>query len=127
MATALVGLVMLAGAAGAEPRNFSAHDLRTSAPIDWMRLPSGEDLLRYYPAGALQQRIEGRATISCAVDLRGRFHDCRQIGEDPQGLGFGDAAVKMAPLYKLAVRRSAEGEIAPATPVTFEVRFPPPR
>lgn len=124
-AAALSGLVMLASAAKAETPNISTVDVRTSAPIDWMRRPSTEDIQRYYPASALQRRLEGSATISCSVDARrGYFQDCLQVSENPQGHGFGDAALRMKPLFRLAVRRSADdAAIAPATPVTFEVRF----
>ena len=127
-AAALFGLVMLASAAKAETTTISTVDVRTSAPIDWMRRPSAEDIQRYYPASALQRRLEGRATISCAVNTRGYFQDCLQVSETPQGHGFGDAALRMTPLFKLAVRKSAEGAaMALATPVTFEVSFSPPR
>jgi hypothetical protein len=126
-AAVLFGLALSASVVKAEIRNFSTVDVKTSAPINWRRLPSGEDLRRYYPASALQKRVEGHATISCSVNQRGLFYDCLKLNENPQGLGFGDAAVKMAPLYKLNLEKSAAGDlIAPATPVTFEVRFPPP-
>jgi hypothetical protein len=123
----LCALMTTASASKAEEQRFSAVDVRTSAPIAWMRRPSGEDIQRYYPPNALQKRLEGRATISCSVDLRGRFHDCQAVAETPQGHGFGDAAARMAPLYKVRVENSADGApIQPATPVTFEVRFSPP-
>lgn len=127
IAALLLGLATSATMARAEVRSFSTVDLRTSTPIDWQRLPSGEDLQRYYPSEAMQQRLEGRATISCAVDTRGYFHECLKLSEAPQGLGFGDAAVRMTPLYKVKAKLSTAGKpIPPPATVTFEVRFPSP-
>jgi protein TonB len=120
----LVGL-MWAGAVKAESPNVSRIDALTSAPIDWLRLPSREDIQRYYPPDALKQQLEGRATITCSVNLRGQLHNCRQVSETPAGLSFGEAAVRMATIYKLRVTSSEGVPIQPATPVTFEVRFRP--
>jgi hypothetical protein len=126
IAAVICGLMTTASAAQAEEQRFSAVDVRTSVPIAWVRRPSGEDMQRYYPPNALQQRLEGRATIACSVDLRGKFHDCLVVAERPRGQGFGDAAARMAPLYKVRMGNSADGApIQPATPVTFEVRFSP--
>jgi hypothetical protein len=127
IAAAVAGVAMSAGTVSAEIRSFSTIDLKTAAPIHWQRLPSNEDLQRYYPPEAKLKRIEGRATISCAVNLVGHLKDCHQLSDTPQGFGFGDAAVRMAPIYKLKLETSVAGEpTAPPAPVTFEVRFPLP-
>lgn len=47
-----------------------------------------------YPRAAREQRVEGTAWLYCFVTRSDRVRDCRLIGEEPQGYGFGEAALK---------------------------------
>lgn len=47
-----------------------------------------------YPRAAREQRVEGTAWLYCFVTRRDRVKDCRLIGEEPAGYGFGKAALK---------------------------------
>lgn len=47
-----------------------------------------------YPRAAREKRVEGTAWLYCFVTRGDRVKDCRLIGEEPQGYGFGEAALK---------------------------------
>ena len=68
---------------------------------DWQRRPGGDDVLRYYPEAAQRRNLSGRATISCRVAAAGLLENCTVVEESPIGEGFGDAALRMAPLFKM--------------------------
>ena len=67
----------------------------------WIRKPSGADLARYYPQQAVISQTPGRVVLSCRVDAEGTLVDCNTEDENPVGMGFGDAALKMAPMFKM--------------------------
>lgn len=79
-----------------------------------------------YPERAAARGIDAIATVrlSCALMPSGSLTDCRVVGEDPVGMGFGSAALS-------AARRS---RVTPATVdgaavgarVEWNVRFRPP-
>jgi protein TonB len=56
---------------------------------------------RFYPERAQRLEVEGRATISCSVTAKGTVTDCSVVSEEPADAGFGDAALKMARLFKM--------------------------
>ncbi len=57
--------------------------------------------IRYYPEAAQKAGQEGRVTIQCIVTRTGTLSDCSVLSEAPPGLGFGEAALKMAPQFKM--------------------------
>lgn len=68
----------------------------------WTRIPTGDDFANYYPANAARNGISGWAAIQCLVTDKGLLADCRVLGESPRDLHFGDAAIKLGKLFKLA-------------------------
>lgn len=52
---------------------------------------------RHYPRRAAKARVEGVAWLKCRVIRNDRVRDCRLLGENPRGYGFGRAALKTAP------------------------------
>ena len=68
---------------------------------DWLRKPSGEDVVRYYPERALRMNVEGRATLSCTVTTNGSLEGCTLVSETPDNQEFGGAALRMTRLFKL--------------------------
>lgn len=57
--------------------------------------PSSESAANAYPEKALQDEVEGRVTIDCAVDASGKLTSCDVVSETPLGYGFGAATVKI--------------------------------
>ena len=63
---------------------------------NWKRTPSIEQLAAFYPKEAVVKRATGHATVHCEVDETGQIGQCTIVSEDPPGLGFGNAALKLA-------------------------------
>lgn len=56
---------------------------------------------RYYPQAARAARVEGVAWLRCLVIRNDRVRDCTLVGEEPQGYGFGAAALRTVPGLRL--------------------------
>jgi len=65
------------------------------------RQPSADDLAQYYPERANRLGKTGTASIRCTVSSKGALVGCIVTGEDPAAFGFGDAALKLAKVFKL--------------------------
>ncbi len=68
---------------------------------DWLRRPSADDIARYYPDRAQRQGVEGRATLSCEVDVSGKLQRCAVADETPGDQGFGKAALELSRQFLL--------------------------
>ncbi len=78
----------------------AAEPVRITRP-DWERLPSGEEMARYFPERAQRLERSGRATILCTVETDGRVSGCVVASEDPAGFGFGEAAIRLSKLFRM--------------------------
>lgn len=88
------------------------------APV-WISQPSAEAFARYYPAGALAERLSAVVELSCLVGSSG-VPSCTVILENPPQKGFGQAAVRLSRRYRMAPPPNVAS-------VTFQVAFTPPR
>ena len=91
--------------------------------IDWVRIPTGEDLADYYPEVARAREISGRVTMVCLLTPQGRLEPCAVRYEDPPGLHFGDAALKLAAkfLARVPSDRQGDAKYAVRVPIHFVV------
>jgi len=89
---------------------------------DWLQRPTLDQLTAVYPAAAAAKGAEGRAVIRCVVGVEGLLHDCKVVDESPAGLGFGGAALAVAPtmLFKPATRYGKAVEAEITVPVNFK-------
>ena len=69
---------------------------------NWVARPSGQDLAAVYPRAAKRARLGGRATLACTVTAQGVLVDCTAKDETPPGAGFGEAALKLAPKFRMS-------------------------
>lgn len=67
----------------------------------WVRRPNMEAMRRHYPQAALEEGVEGRAVIACAVAADGALTGCEVAAEEPAGYGLGEAALKVAPEFRM--------------------------
>ncbi|KAF0171971.1 MAG: energy transducer TonB [Hyphomonadaceae bacterium] len=78
----------------------------------WLSRPGAREFDRFYPPRARERGKEGRVTLDCLVGATGSIA-CGVVSESPEGWGFGDAALKIAPSFRLAPRledgRATEG------------------
>jgi TonB family protein len=59
------------------------------------------DATAVWPREAYGVGKGGRVTLSCRVDTHGLAESCTVVAEQPQGLGFGRAALEMRPTFKV--------------------------
>jgi TonB family protein len=85
--------------------------------------PPTSGAMKYYPAQAWKEGVEGRAVIRCAVTKQGALADCVVASEAPKGAGFGKAALKMSPLFKMnpAIRDGARVDSEVDIPIDFQL------
>ena len=57
--------------------------------------PTAENMGDYYPRQAERDKVDGSATIDCAIKLDGALAACDVVSETPLGYGFGKATAKM--------------------------------
>jgi protein TonB len=76
----------------------------------------------YYPDRASRLSQSGRASISCTVTITGALSGCSVVSEDPPDFGFGDAALKLAHLFKMQPKE-ADGQAVGGASVVVPIRF----
>jgi len=126
MLSVLAAIVMQA----ATPAAPSAPPLPRPSVIthpDWLHLPTGDDMAKFYPKAAADAHIEGRAVLRCTVTVDGDLADCTATGEDPPGNGFDQAVLNLAPLFKMKPM-AKDGVPVSGGKVAIPIRFvlPPP-
>jgi TonB family protein len=91
--------------------------------VQWLQLPSADDLARYYPVEAAKSRVEGRSTVRCQVNAEGRLVDCAVESEDPLGAGFGAAAVDLVTFFFKMQPNTKYGVPVAGGTVRIPIRF----
>ena len=94
-------------------------------PPDWIRIPTGEQINREYPARALRNDVEGRATLRCKVMDAGTLTDCTVTSQTPSGYGFGNAALKLSRYFMMRPKTVDGAPVGGATvkvPIPFRMR-----
>ncbi len=126
---AAVALFACASAAGLAWASQPASKNPTRPPMitrpDWIQKPSGADFSDFYPKAALATRAPGHTTLRCAVIAAGDLTNCRVVGEDPVGQGFGDAALAMAPKFRMKPQ-TRDGAPVSGGEINIPIRWLPP-
>ena len=68
---------------------------------DWMKKPTAQDLAGVYPVAAAKKGVDGSATLKCQLSVEGFLQKCEVASETPPGLGFGPAALQLAPQFRM--------------------------
>jgi protein TonB len=86
----------------------------------------GRQVLPEYPERAAARGVEGVSSVrvSCGLQPSGSLTDCRVVSEDPEGMGFGAAALAAA--RRSRVTPGTVDGAAVGARVEWTVRFRPP-
>jgi TonB family protein len=66
---------------------------------DWLKKPSVDQLFAVFPTEAGRRGISGKAVLECEVTAQGALRACKVMSETPPGMGFGQAALSLAPQF----------------------------
>jgi TonB family protein len=105
----------------------------------WQRVPRALDLASSFPTQAIAAHVtEGRVTIACDVVSDGKLDHCGIVKEQPEGLGFGAAALSLSSQFQMSLWTD-EGQptiggrinvpiryLAPGVPLAAATPEPPP-
>jgi len=117
LAAALAAQVSPEAPAREAPAAFS------DAP-EWLRLPTQAEKLAAYPRAALTRRVAGQAAIDCVLDADGYLRACRVSQESPADMGFGQAALSLAPDFRMTPLTPAGATVEGAR-VSVPISFAP--
>src|SRR5688572_18725403 len=118
IAVALTLAPVCAGAAGGQAA------ARVVADPVWVREPSLGDVLAVYRTQRVPPWKGGHAAIRCRVAANGGLAGCVVASEDPPGAGFGAAALKLAPVFRMRTV-GRDGRPVEGAQVTVPIEFAP--
>ncbi len=103
------------------PEAPESRDRIVQAPV-WLAGPDQRTILALYPAAARARGIAtGLGTVRCGAGPQGWLVDCVPVSADPDGLGFAEAALKVAPLMQMSLWTAAGGPTD--GPIILPIRF----
>jgi TonB family protein len=72
-------------------------EARTIASPDWLRVLPQDKVQQVFPPKAADAGLStGRAVLDCVADAQGSMTGCQVVSEDPSGMDFGPAALRVA-------------------------------
>jgi TonB family protein len=105
--TSLADGTELAGAGVQLPFTFSARMLQPNttaagAPAV-LALPTNEEIGQAFPGRARQEGVgESEVMLDCFIGAGGLLRNCEVASESPEGYGFGEAALELAPSFRMS-------------------------
>jgi hypothetical protein len=105
-----------------DPRSAEFVERRIAQPT-WLTEADPAQAAALFPVAASAKGLRtGRGVASCGVAADGRLEDCVPLPGDPDGLGFSEAAVKIASVMRMNPWTDAGGPVDGAH-VRLPIRF----
>jgi outer membrane biosynthesis protein TonB len=90
---------------------------------EWVEAGDPGKLGDLFPAKAIAAGLAtGRVVLDCVADASGRMGGCQVLSEDPAGMDFGPAALKLAATMAIAPK-DQDGQAVTGAHVRFAVRI----
>ena len=116
-----VAFVTVIAAAGAGAV-WAASPPRVIGKPDWVQKPTGDQIAPLYPKAAMDAGKEGMVVLDCRVRHDGGLRACRVRKQDPAGYGFGEAALKLSPMFRMKTKDQA-GRSTAGAGVVIPIKF----
>lgn len=120
--TTIAALVVACGCGSAVAQPSAGAPSDVGAAPSPARGPTAADIGRVYPERALALEVEGFARILCTVTAEGLLTDCSVASESDPTMGFGEAALKLAPIFRMRPT-TADGQPVGGAKVTIPIQF----
>jgi TonB family protein len=91
-------------------------------PFAYLQKPGPNDMAYGYPAAAAHRSMQGEAVISCHIQADGRMRDCAVTREAPLGVGFGEASLRLMPLFRVDMSKGP-GLVAAGKMISIPIRW----
>lgn len=82
---------------------------------EWIGKPSGNDVNRFFLVEAMAKNAGGRVVLDCRVRADGYVDRCKVVFENPPGLHFGDAAIKLSASFRPKATPAGERSVVGGT------------
>ena len=90
----------------------------------WVQRPTADQIAALRPAAADSFKLSAVASLWCVAQADGSLTACQIDWQDPPAMGFGDAALKAAPLFRMSPADSHG--LVEGRPVQAQVNWPKP-
>lgn len=88
----------------------------------WTSRPSAQEIAALRPKAASGFKLSAVAGLWCVAQADGSVSQCQVDWQDPRGMGFGEAALKAAPLFRMET--SDRHGLVEGRPVQVQLTWP---